>query len=93
MAQILLLILNVINVFKYILIARILLTWLPSINWYNQPFRFLRDVTDPVMAPFSRLIPPIGGLDLSPMLLFFALDLVQRGLVEMVVRSGAAFGQ
>lgn len=72
-----------IELFKWILIARILLTWLPDINWYNQPFKFLRDVTDPVMTPFSRLIPPIGGIDFSPMLLFFVLDLLQKGLANI----------
>ena len=80
---------DLINIYKYILIARILLTWLPSINWYNQPFRFLRDVTDPVMTPFQRIIPPIGGLDLSPMLLFLLLDLVQRGLLNLAISSMA----
>lgn len=89
MGNILLVISDVINVYKYILIARILLTWLPNINWYNQPFKFLTEVTDPVMAPFRRLIPPIGGLDLSPMLLFFMLDLLQRGLVSLAY-SGAS---
>jgi len=78
---------DLINIYKYILIARILLTWLPSINWYNQPFRFLRDITDPVMTPFQRIIPPIGGLDLSPMLLFLLLDLVQRGLLNLAISS------
>jgi YggT family protein len=87
MGNLLLLLSDVINVFKYVLIARILLTWLPSINWYNQPFKFLRDVTDPVMAPFQRLIPPIGGLDISPMLLFFVLDIAQRGLMSLAYNS------
>jgi YggT family protein len=80
---------DLINIYKYILIARILLTWLPSINWYNQPFRFLRDITDPVMMPFQRIIPPIGGLDLSPMLLFLLLDLVQRGLLNLAISTMA----
>ena len=70
-----------IGLYKMILLARILLTWLPAINWYNQPFRFLAAVTDPVMEPFRRLIPTIGGIDFSPILLFFALDLLQRVLV------------
>jgi YggT family protein len=87
MGNLLLLLSDVINVFKYVLIARILLTWLPNINWYNQPFKFLRDVTDPVMAPFQRLIPPIGGLDISPMLLFFVLDIAQRGLMSLAYSS------
>ncbi|MEM0951089.1 MAG: YggT family protein [Cyanobacteria bacterium P01_H01_bin.74] len=70
-----------IEVYKMVLLARILLTWLPSINWYNQPFQFLRDVTDPVMDPFRRLIPPLGGLDLSPILLFIVLNILQ-GLIR-----------
>lgn len=73
-----------INLYKMVLIARILLTWLPGINWYNQPFRFLSAITDPVMEPFRRLIPPIGGIDFSPMLLFFALELLQQALVSFV---------
>ena len=84
---------SAIMVYKYILIARILLTWLPSVNWYNQPFRFLREVTDPVMEPFRRLIPPIGGIDLSPMLLFFLLNIVQQGLQNMAPGSGTGLGQ
>ncbi|HEY9746337.1 MAG TPA: YggT family protein [Oculatellaceae cyanobacterium] len=72
-----------INLYKLILVARILLTWLPGINWYNQPFRFLAAVTDPVMEPFRRLIPPIGGIDFSPILLFFALELLQKALINL----------
>jgi YggT family protein len=70
-----------ISLYKMILIARILLTWLPGINWYNQPFRFLAAITDPVMEPFRRLIPAVAGIDFSPMLLFFALELLQRALI------------
>jgi YggT family protein len=84
MTDVILTLISVLNIYKLILVARILLTWLPNINWYNQPFKFLRDVTDPVMAPFSRLVPAIGGIDFSPILLFFVLDLLQRGLVSMV---------
>ncbi len=83
MTQVILTLLSVVNIYKLILLARILLTWLPNINWYNQPFKFLRDVTDPVMAPFSRLIPSVGGIDFSPILLFFVLDILQRALVSL----------
>lgn len=84
MTEVLLAIISFLNIYKLILLARILLTWLPNINWYNQPFKFLRDITDPVMAPFSRLVPPIGGIDFSPILLFFVLGLLQNLLVGLV---------
>jgi len=84
MSDVIILLVKAINLYKYILIARILLSCLPNINWYNQPFRFLNDVTEPVMTPFRRLIPSIGGLDISPILLFFVLDLLQRALISMM---------
>jgi len=88
MTDAILILISVLNIYKLILLARILLTWLPNINWYNQPFKFMRDITDPVMEPFRRLIPSVGGIDFSPLLLFFVLDLLQRGLVTMVSGGG-----
>jgi YggT family protein len=85
MTDALLILIKLIGFYKLILLGRILLTWLPSINWYNQPFKFIRDITDPVLAPFSRLIPTIGGIDFSPMLLFFVLQLLERGLYSIAV--------
>lgn len=72
---------EVINLWIVLLIIRIIMSWVvPQANWYNQPFRFLYSVTEPVMAPFRAIIPPIGGLDLSPILLFLLLNFVQRFL-------------
>lgn len=70
---------RVIDLYTWVLIARILLSWFP-VNWYDQPFKLLRDVTDPVMEPFRRLIPPLGMIDISPIVLFFLLNLVTNGL-------------
>ena len=78
---------TLIGLYKLILIARILLTWLPAINWYNQPFRFLAAVTDPVMEPFRRLIPPIGGIDFSPILLFLLWNYCRKHSLLLQVRE------
>jgi YggT family protein len=78
---------EVINLWMVILIIRILMSWVaPRANWSDQPFKFLYMVTEPVMAPFRRIIPPIGGLDLSPMLLFILLQLLQ-GLLYNLART------
>lgn len=65
-----------------ILVLRILLTWFPNIDWWKQPYKFLHDFSEPIFAPFRRIIPPIGGLDLSPIFAFiflqFAFDLILR---------------
>ncbi|WP_414542782.1 YggT family protein [Nostoc sp. CCY0012] len=62
--------------YSYLLIIRVLLTWFPTINWYNQPFAALSQITDPYLNLFRSIIPPLGGIDLSPILAFLALNLV-----------------
>lgn len=70
---------NTLFYFYYILlIIRIFLTWIPNIDWYQQPFGFLRSITDPFLNIFRGIIPPIGGvLDISPILAFFMLQILQ----------------
>ncbi|MDZ8032315.1 MULTISPECIES: YggT family protein [unclassified Nostoc] len=62
--------------YSYLLIIRVLLTWFPTINWYNQPFAALAQITDPYLNLFRSIIPPLGGMDFSPILAFLALNLV-----------------
>ena len=49
--------------------------------------RFLYSVTEPVLAPLRRVIPPIGGFDISFIVLFFAIQIIQRS----VLRCGSTF--
>lgn len=65
-----------ISIYSYLLIIRVLLTWFPQINWYNQPFAALSQITDPYLNLFRSIIPPLGGMDFSPILAFLALNLV-----------------
>ncbi len=79
---------QLINLFLILLFIRILMSWIaPRANWYEQPLKLLYNVTEPIMAPFRALIPPIGGIDFSPMLLFFLLGLLQRVLMSMAYHS------
>jgi len=64
-----------ITFYSYLLIIRVLLTWFPTINWYNQPFAALGQITDPYLNLFRSIIPPLGGMDFSPILAFLALNL------------------
>ncbi|MDD3419466.1 MAG: YggT family protein [Candidatus Gastranaerophilales bacterium] len=67
-----------------ILILRILLTWFPNIDWWKQPYKFMHDFSEPFFAPFRRLIPPIGGLDLSPIFAFIALQFIFDLILRIV---------
>ena len=64
-----------IGIYTFLLIVRILLTWFPTISWYDQPFSTLSQLTDPYLNIFRSIIPPLGGIDLSPMLAIFLLQI------------------
>ncbi|BAZ32886.1 hypothetical protein NIES4074_53930 [Cylindrospermum sp. NIES-4074] len=69
-----------ITYYSFLLIIRVLLTWFPNINWYNQPFAALSQITDPYLNLFRSIIPPLGGMDFSPMLAIILLQIVGGGL-------------
>ena len=65
-----------------ILFARIILSWV-TMFWSPPPalspaIRVVYDLTEPIMGFFRRYIPPVGGLDLSPIFIFVILNLVIR---------------
>ncbi|MBS3905188.1 MAG: YggT family protein [Simkania sp.] len=76
------------TVFLYtVLIAvRIIASWFPKAAYHPIIF-FISRITDPYLNLFRRLIPPIGGrLDLSPMLAFLGLNLVEKFLMMLFLR-------
>jgi uncharacterized protein YggT (Ycf19 family) len=80
-----------INVYTILILAEILLSWIPRLP-YNPALRwvvqFVHDVTEPYLSIFRRLIPPIGigggGLDLSPIAALLVLQLVGGIVVRAV---------
>jgi YggT family protein len=69
-----------ISVYILVILVYIIMSWirLPYSPWLNRLQRFLYDVCDPYLRLFRRIIPPLGPLDLSPMLAVIALLLVQQ---------------
>ena len=69
-----------INVYLVVLFARAVTSWFPPPR-PGTPFAFvtqiLRDLTEPLLAPLRRVIPPAGPFDLSFMVLFFILLILQ----------------
>ncbi len=82
-------VINVINIlfriYSYIILARIFLSWLP-VDHANPIVNFIYRVTEPILAPF-RVIIPLGGmgLDLSPVIVFFLLNLLRTSLIRLIV--------
>ncbi len=71
------------NFYSTLLLIRVLLTWFPNINWYNQPFAALSQISDPYLNLFRSIIPPLGGMDFSPILAFVVLNVVSQLLVNV----------
>jgi len=73
---------NFLSIYNIVITGRILLTWIPQAQGvgFLQP---LYQITDPYLNLFRGIIPPIGGLDLSPILAFFFLSFL--GNVTMAV--------
>lgn len=72
-----------IQIYSTLLIIRVLLSWFPNINWYNQPFAALSQISDPYLNLFRSIIPPLGGMDFSPILAFLLLNLLSSLLASL----------
>jgi uncharacterized protein YggT (Ycf19 family) len=75
-------------VYTLLLFAYILTSWvrLPYRPWLNRVQRFLYDVCDPYLRIFRRFLPPIGPLDLSPMVAIITLFVISRVLTSLLER-------
>jgi len=61
------------ELYTWVLIARFLLTWIPNVDYSHPVVRFIHKATDAVVRPFRGLVPPLGGIDLSPLVMFLVL--------------------
>ena len=68
---------QILGLYKMVLLVIIILTWIPH-NPNNSAAVFLYKITEPVLEPIRRIIPSIGGIDISPIVVFFGLGLLQR---------------
>ena len=86
------LILTIIGIYKWVVIAMVIMSWLLAFNVVNihNPFvrqvtYFLTRLTEPLLAPIRRVLPNLGGLDLSPVVLFIGLLFLERLIIHYFV--------
>lgn len=70
----------IINIFLFSIIIQVILSWLGQVG-YNPAASLIYSITEPLLGPARRLIKPIGGLDLSPMLAMVGLTLLKMLLI------------
>ncbi|WP_417307405.1 YggT family protein [Devosia sp.] len=84
-------ILVVLQMYWWVVLAMIIMSWLISFNVINTRnnfvaavWRILNQLTDPVLRPIRRYMPNFGGLDLSPLVLFLIIYLIQRVIMYYI---------
>lgn len=86
MSEVLTIIGTVIHIYSFILLGRVLMSWVPMftnrpLDPYNPIVKFLLDVTEPVLAPLRRFLV-IGMMDLSPLVALIGLQILGNALLS-----------
>lgn len=85
---------TVLNIYWWIMLATIIVSWLTAfniINYSNPTVRQITSVlytlTEPVLAPIRRILPSISGLDFSPIVVFLIIMFLEQSLLPYFFRS------
>ncbi|MBP6723726.1 MAG: YggT family protein [Halioglobus sp.] len=76
-----------VNIYFFALLAMIILSWVAAGSRHPAIY-LLYQITEPVMAPFRKVLPPMGGLDLSPILVFVLINIIQIALRHLAQGVG-----
>ncbi|MCB1675130.1 MAG: YggT family protein [Halioglobus sp.] len=76
-----------VNIYFFALLAMIILSWVAPGSRHPAVF-LLYQLTEPLMAPFRKALPPMGGLDFSPILVFILINVIQIALRHMAAGIG-----
>ncbi len=74
----------IITLYSLALIIRVFLSWF-WVDYFHPAVRFLIRITEPVLAPLRRYIPPISGLDFTPMIALILLWLIEQVLRTIIL--------
>jgi len=81
----------VITIYIWLIVIRALVSWVNP-DPYNPIVQFLKKTTDPALKPAQRIFPPLGGFDLSPIVVVLILVFLRFFLVPTLIRLSVDFG-
>jgi YggT family protein len=86
----------ILSIVWWVFLIMIIMSWLINFNIINTGnrivdaiWRIVNQVTEPILKPIRRIVPPIGGLDLSPIIVFVAIFFFLQNLDRLDGRSAA----
>lgn len=84
----------ILNLVWWVFLIMIIMSWLISFNVINtrnqfvaNVWRVLNQITEPILRPIRRIVPPVGGLDLSPIIVFIVIFFLQQ-LIDNFAMTG-----
>ncbi|HEY5363788.1 MAG TPA: YggT family protein [Aestuariivirga sp.] len=79
---------EVLNIYWYIILATVVISWLVSFNIINTTNPSVRQIshalyvlTEPILGPIRRILPDLGGLDFSPVVVLLIISFLQQSLL------------
>lgn len=80
---------GLVSTYILLVFVRIIFSW-GMVSYSNRLMRFLVNATEPLLGPLRRIIPPLGVIDISPIVAFIILWLLQSAIAGTLLRGGAA---
>jgi YggT family protein len=77
---------GLLSIYILLIIIRIVFSW-GQVSYTNRIMRFLVDATEPLLGPLRRIIPPLGWIDISPIVAFLILWLFQSAIAGTLLRG------
>ncbi len=77
--------------FKFIylvILIVVLLSWIPIFDRRKEPIATLIKIYSAIMAPFKAIIPPIGMIDISPLIAFIVLQILEQAITRTLLSFG-----
>jgi len=79
---------QLIDFYQLLIIAYVIMSWFRPRGFLADVYRTLGSIVEPWLGLFRRFIPPLGMIDISPIVAIIVLTLIQRGLATFALRLG-----
>ena len=86
---------QILSIYEWLLIASVVLSWLVNFNVINRSNRFVYQVgdvlfriTEPVLRPIRNLLPNMGGIDMSPIIVILLIGFIRLELPQLLLIGG-----
>ena len=86
---------QILSIYEWLLIASVVLSWLVNFNVINRNNRFVHQVgeflfriTEPVLRPIRNLLPNMGGIDISPIIVILLIGFIRLELPQLLLIGG-----